>query len=56
MALLDAAANAGVKVQTLAVQSTTLDDVFVYFTGRQLHGEQSTAAPDAPEVAAPAGR
>jgi ABC-2 type transport system ATP-binding protein len=53
MALLDAAAKAGVTVQTLAVQSTTLDDVFVYFTGRQLHGEQAAAAP---ELAAPAGR
>jgi ABC-2 type transport system ATP-binding protein len=56
MALLDAAANAGVKVQTLAVQSTTLDDVFVYFTGRQLHGDQSGAVPDPAEPAAPASR
>ena len=47
MALLDAAARAGVTVKTLAVQSTTLDDVFVYFTGRQLHGEQAAASPDA---------
>jgi ABC-2 type transport system ATP-binding protein len=53
MALLDAAERAGVKVQTLAVQSTTLDDVFVYFTGRQLHGDQAAATP---ELAAPAGR
>jgi ABC-2 type transport system ATP-binding protein len=55
MALLDAAASAGVKVQTLAVQSTTLDDVFVYFTGRQLHGDQAAPTPEA-ETAAPAGR
>ena len=50
MALLDAAARAGVTVKTLAVQSTTLDDVFVYFTGRQLHPEQSatTTAVTAP--------
>jgi ABC-2 type transport system ATP-binding protein len=47
MALLDAAARSGVTVKTLAVQSTTLDDVFVYFTGRQLHGEQSASSPDA---------
>ena len=40
MALLDAAAKAAVTVKTLAVQSTSLDDVFVYFTGRQLHAEQ----------------
>ncbi len=43
MALLDAAARASVQVKTLGVQSTTLDDVFVYFTGRQLHGDQATA-------------
>jgi ABC-2 type transport system ATP-binding protein len=36
MALLDAAAAAGVTVQALAVQSTTLDDVFVHYTGHQL--------------------
>ncbi|HEY2907070.1 MAG TPA: ATP-binding cassette domain-containing protein [Vicinamibacterales bacterium] len=54
MALLDAAARAGVTVKTLGVQSTTLDDVFVYFTGRQLHGDQAAGA-DAPD-AAPAKR
>jgi ABC-2 type transport system ATP-binding protein len=53
MALLDAAASAGVTVKTLAVQSTTLDDVFVYFTGRQLHPDQPA---EAPAPAAPAGR
>jgi hypothetical protein len=30
------AARAGVRVLSLAVQSTTLDDVFVHYTGRQL--------------------
>ena len=53
MALLDAAAQAGVTVKTLAVQSTTLDDVFVYFTGRALHADQQAAEP---ALAAPAGR
>ena len=53
MALLDAAARAGVTVKTLAVQSTTLDDVFVYFTGRQLHGDQTATAPGAPGAPAP---
>ncbi len=48
MALLDAAARAGVTVKTLAVQSTTLDDVFVYFTGRQLHPAQPETADTAP--------
>jgi ABC-2 type transport system ATP-binding protein len=53
MALLDAAARAGVTVKTLAVQSTTLDDVFVYFTGSQLHPDKPAATPAA---AAPARR
>ena len=35
-ALMLAAAAAGVRVLSLAVQSTTLDDVFVHYTGRQL--------------------
>jgi ABC-2 type transport system ATP-binding protein len=35
-ALVAAAAAAGVRVLSLAVQSTTLDDVFVHYTGRQL--------------------
>jgi ABC-2 type transport system ATP-binding protein len=35
-ALMAAAAAAGVRVLSLAVQSTTLDDVFVHYTGRQL--------------------
>jgi ABC-2 type transport system ATP-binding protein len=36
MAMLDAAARAGVPVHSLSVQSTTLDDVFVHYTGRAL--------------------
>jgi ABC-2 type transport system ATP-binding protein len=35
-ALMTAATAAGVRVLSLAVQSTTLDDVFVHYTGRQL--------------------
>jgi len=35
-ALLDKAAQIGVAVQSLSVQSTTLDDVFVHYTGRAL--------------------
>jgi ABC-2 type transport system ATP-binding protein len=35
-ALMSTAAEAGVRVMSLAVQSTTLDDVFVHYTGRQL--------------------
>jgi ABC-2 type transport system ATP-binding protein len=36
LALLELAASAGVTVGSLSVQSATLDDVFVHFTGRQL--------------------
>ena len=36
MALLETSARAGVTVNSLAVQSTTLDDVFVHYTGRAL--------------------
>jgi len=35
-AMLTAAADAGVNVLSLAVESTSLDDVFVHYTGRQL--------------------
>ncbi len=34
--LFEAARNASVNVTSLSVQSTTLDDVFVHYTGRQL--------------------
>jgi ABC-2 type transport system ATP-binding protein len=36
MALLDAAAKNDLPVRSLSIQSTTLDDVFVHYTGRQL--------------------
>ena len=45
MALMDSAAQAGVVVQSLSVQSTTLDDVFVHYTGRQLRDELQAASP-----------
>jgi ABC-2 type transport system ATP-binding protein len=32
-----------VKVKSLSVQSTTLDDVFVHYTGRQLRDELQSA-------------
>ncbi len=35
-ALLTASAEAGIEVRSLAVQSTSLDDVFVHFTGHEL--------------------
>jgi ABC-2 type transport system ATP-binding protein len=36
LALMEAAQTAGVTVASLSVQSTTLDDVFVHYTGHQL--------------------
>jgi ABC-2 type transport system ATP-binding protein len=45
MAVLEAASSAGVSIQSLAVQSTTLDDVFVHYTGRQLRDALQDASP-----------
>jgi ABC-2 type transport system ATP-binding protein len=45
MAVLDAAAKIQLPVRSLAVQSTTLDDVFVHYTGRQLRDALQEAAP-----------
>jgi ABC-2 type transport system ATP-binding protein len=33
---MDAVHSAGIAITSLSVQSTTLDDVFVHYTGRQL--------------------
>jgi ABC-2 type transport system ATP-binding protein len=38
-ALVEMAVHGGIPVKTLTVQSTTLDDVFVHYTGRQLRDE-----------------
>ncbi len=38
-ALVEAALSADVEIKSLSVQSTTLDDVFVHYTGRQLRDE-----------------
>jgi ABC-2 type transport system ATP-binding protein len=45
MALLDAASAAGVTVRSLAVESTSLDDVFVHYTGRDLRDALQDAKP-----------
>ncbi len=37
--LVEMAVEAGVEVKSLSVQNTTLDDVFVHYTGRQLRDE-----------------
>jgi len=48
-ALFDAAQAAGVEIATLSVQSTTLDDVFVHYTGRALRDAlQEASAMDSP--------
>jgi ABC-2 type transport system ATP-binding protein len=49
LALMEAAERAGVVVQSLSVQSTSLDDVFVHYTGRALRD----AAHDAPPRESP---
>jgi ABC-2 type transport system ATP-binding protein len=38
--LVGLAVREGIEIRTLSVQNTTLDDVFVHFTGRQLRDEQ----------------
>ena len=43
-ALMDAARKARVTVRRVTVQSTTLDDVFLHYTGRQLRDEIGGAA------------
>jgi ABC-2 type transport system ATP-binding protein len=49
LALMEAAARSGVSVNSLSVQSTTLDDVFVHYTGRALRDElQDASAKDSP--------
>jgi ABC-2 type transport system ATP-binding protein len=41
--LVELAVNSGVDIKSLSVQNTTLDDVFVHYTGRQLRDEQVKA-------------
>src|ERR1700677_326898 len=49
--LLEAARSASVTVASLSVQSTTLDDVFVYYTGHELRDTlQAPTAAESPYV------
>jgi len=49
LALMECAAQAEVAVQSLSVQSTTLDDVFVHYAGRALRDElQAASVQDSP--------
>jgi ABC-2 type transport system ATP-binding protein len=41
---MEAARRAGITVTSLSVQSTTLDDVFVHYTGHQLRDSLQTSA------------
>ena len=41
--LVELTGRTGVSIKSLSVQNTTLDDVFVHFTGRQLRDEQVKA-------------
>jgi ABC-2 type transport system ATP-binding protein len=41
--LVETAVREGVVVKALTVQSTTLDDVFVHYTGRQLRDQMIDA-------------
>jgi len=41
--LVETAVRSGVQVKTLTVQTTTLDDVFVHYTGRQLRDHLADA-------------
>ncbi|OLC52210.1 MAG: multidrug ABC transporter ATP-binding protein [Acidobacteria bacterium 13_1_40CM_65_14] len=45
LALMEMAKSAGVTVQSLSVESTTLDDVFVHYTGRALRDALQEANP-----------
>jgi ABC-2 type transport system ATP-binding protein len=45
LALMQATAAAGLSVQSLSVQSTTLDDVFVHYTGRGLRDALQEPSP-----------
>jgi ABC-2 type transport system ATP-binding protein len=45
MALMEMAAAEGISLHSLSVQSTSLDDVFVHYTGRQLRDALQGASP-----------
>jgi ABC-2 type transport system ATP-binding protein len=45
LALMQEAELVGIEVQSLAIQSTTLDDVFVHYTGRALRDALQEASP-----------
>jgi len=51
LGLVEAARQAGIALTSLSVQSTTLDDVFVHYTGHQLRDSlQAPSAADSPFI------
>jgi hypothetical protein len=51
VALLEAARDANATVASLTVQSTTLDDVFLHYTGHQLRDTlQAPSAAESPYI------
>jgi ABC-2 type transport system ATP-binding protein len=49
LALMEAASSSAIAVRSLSVQSTTLDDVFVHYAGRDLRDElQAASVQDSP--------
>src|SRR5665213_563399 len=51
VALMEAARDANLTITSLSVQSTTLDDVFVHYTGHQLRDNlQTPSAADSPFI------
>jgi ABC-2 type transport system ATP-binding protein len=50
VALVEASREAGVSVNSLSVQSTTLDDVFVHYTGHQLRDALQASAGFDPNI------
>ncbi len=50
VALVEAARQAGITVTSLSVQSTTLDDVFVHYTGHQLRDALQAPAVFDPKI------
>jgi hypothetical protein len=51
---MEAARAAGATVASLSVQSTTLDDVFVHYTGRQMRDMlQAPSAANSPFILKP---
>jgi ABC-2 type transport system ATP-binding protein len=49
LALMESAGRAGITINSLSVQSTTLDDVFMHYTGRALRDAlQEASAKDSP--------